>query len=134
LGRCSQHRCNGWHSSAQCLDDAHRRDVLGAIVDDVELLVMLIVTGLRVRVIVDDLDCPLAVLELHLLIVVLVGNMLLAFWLKGRHDVTVRLLLLLLTEMFHELLDLSTLHSAMAPRVVHQVQWPTLITIGGLVR
>jgi hypothetical protein len=53
----------------QRLDDAPRRDVPGAIVDDVELLAVLVVTGLRVRVVVDDLDRPLGILELHLFLV-----------------------------------------------------------------
>jgi hypothetical protein len=85
----------------------------------VELLAMLVVTGLRVRVVVDDLDCPLGVLELHLLLVVaLVGNMPLAFPLAERRAVMVGLLLILLVELFHKLLDLPALLSAVAPGVV----------------
>jgi hypothetical protein len=45
----------------------------------VELLAVLIVTGFRVGVAVDDLDRPLGALELLLLLVALTGNMLLAF-------------------------------------------------------
>jgi hypothetical protein len=46
----------------------------------VELLAALVVTGFGVVVPVDDLDHPLGVLELHLLLIVaLTGNVLLAF-------------------------------------------------------
>jgi hypothetical protein len=50
-----------------------------------QLLAALIVAGLGVRLAIDDLDCPLRALELHLLIVVLLGNLLLAFLLEGWH-------------------------------------------------
>jgi hypothetical protein len=89
----------------------------------VELLVMLVVIGLRVEVTIDNLDHPLGVLELHLLLVIaLKGNVLLAFPLAGRRSITVGVLLLLLVE----LLDV------VAPRVMHQASWPTLITAEGL--
>jgi hypothetical protein len=45
----------------QRLDDAPGRAVLGAAVDDMELLAALVVTGLRIGEAVDDLDCPLGV-------------------------------------------------------------------------
>jgi hypothetical protein len=116
---------------AQRLDDAPERDVPGAIIHDVEQLAMLIVTGFRVRVAVDDLDRPLGVLEVHLLLLVaLAGNLLLAFPLAGRHAVAVWLLL---TKLFHELLDLLAL-GAVAPGVVHQAPRPTLIAAKGLTR
>jgi hypothetical protein len=100
-----------------------------------ELLTMLVVTGFGVGVAVDDLDRPLGVLELHLLIAVVValmGNVLNAFPLAGRHAIVVRLLLLLLTELLCELLGLPTLLSAVAPGVVHRALWPTLVAAGGL--
>jgi hypothetical protein len=53
----------------------------------VELLVALVVTGFGggVRVVVDDVDHPLGILGLHLLLLVaLVGNLLLTFPLVGR--------------------------------------------------
>jgi hypothetical protein len=86
------------------------RDVPRAVVDDVELLAALIVTGLKVRVVIDDLDRPLGILELHLLLVIaLTGNVLLAFPLAGRCAITAGLLLLLLMELLCKLLDLTAL-------------------------
>jgi hypothetical protein len=73
--RRSRRGCNGCHRSTQRLDDESGRDVLGTTIDDVELLVLLIVVRLRVGVVIDDLDHPLGVLQLHLfLIVTLMGN------------------------------------------------------------
>jgi hypothetical protein len=69
----------------QCLDDSPGRDVPGAAIDDMELPAALFVIGLRVGVIIDDLDHSLGILELHLLhVVALVSNVLLAFLLVGR--------------------------------------------------
>jgi hypothetical protein len=116
----------------QCLDDAPRRGVLGAIIDDVELLVALVVIGLKVRVAIDDLHRPLGILELHLLAVELTKNVLLAFPLARRRVITVGLLLLLLAELLHNLFDLPALLGAMAPKVVHWAPWPTLLAIRGL--
>jgi hypothetical protein len=83
--------------------------------------------------IVDDLDNPLDILELHLLLIALVGNLLLAFPQVGRHAViALLLLLLLLTELLCELHDLSTLLSTMAPGVVHRALQTALITAGAL--
>jgi hypothetical protein len=48
-----------------CLDD-----VPGATIHDVELLAVLVVTGLKVGVAVYDLDHPLGILELHLLLLI----------------------------------------------------------------
>jgi hypothetical protein len=99
----------------------------------VELLAMLVVTGLGVRVVVDDLDCPLRVLELHLLLVVaLMGNMPLAFPLAERRAVMVGLLLILLVELFHKLLDLPALLSAVAPGVVDRAPRSALVAARGL--
>jgi hypothetical protein len=98
----------------------------------VELLVALIVTGVRVGVAVDGLECPLSVLELNLLLLVaLGGNLLLAFPLLGRCAVTPRLLLLLLVELLYELLDLPALLYVVVPRVVYQAPWTTLVIAGG---
>jgi hypothetical protein len=72
---------------------ANRHDVPRATVHDIQLLVVLLVAGLGVAV--DDLDRPLGILELHLLLLIyLVGNLLLAFPLTGRHATMVRLLLI----------------------------------------
>jgi hypothetical protein len=72
---------------------ANRHDVPRATVHDMQLLVVLLVAGLGVAV--DDLDRPLGILELHLLLLIyLVGNLLLAFPLAGRHATMVRLLLI----------------------------------------
>jgi hypothetical protein len=97
-----------------------------------ELLAALVVARFRVRVAVDDLDRPLGILELHLLLITLVGHLLIAFSLAGRHAVVAQLLLLLLAELLHELLDLSALLGTVAPGVVHQTSQMTLVTIGGL--
>jgi hypothetical protein len=133
VGHHSQHGCSDYHRSVQRLDDALGRDVPGAIIDDVELLAPLLVAGLRVRVVVDDLDHPLGILELHLLLVIaLTGNVLLAFPLVGRHAIMTGLLLLLLAELLCKLPDLLALLSVVGPRVVHRAQWPTLIAAGGL--
>jgi hypothetical protein len=69
---------------------------------------------------VDDLDHPLGILELHvLLLVTLTGNLLLAFPLARRCAAAAWLLLLLLMELLHELLDLLTLLGVVAHGVVH---------------
>jgi hypothetical protein len=63
----------------------------------VQLLVVLIITGFEVgvRAAIDDLDHPLGVLELHLLLIVaLMDNLLLACPLVRRHAVAARLLLM----------------------------------------
>jgi hypothetical protein len=60
----------------------------GTIVHDVELLVALVVTGVKVGVAIDSLERPLGILELHLLfLVALRGNLLLAFPLTGKRAV-----------------------------------------------
>jgi hypothetical protein len=119
------------HHSTQHLDDAPGRDAPGAAVDALELLAALIVIGLRVEVAVDDLDRPLGVLKLHLLLVVaLTGKMMLAFPLAWRRAVMVGLLLLLLCK----LLDLLALLDVVTPVVVHRVSCPTLIAARELAR
>jgi hypothetical protein len=101
----------------------------------VELLAALIVVELGVRVVVDDFDCPLGILELHLLLAVaLTDNMLLTSPLVGRCAVVTGLLLLLLVKLLCNLLDLSSLLRAMAHGVVHWAPRPALVTAGGLVR
>jgi hypothetical protein len=99
-----------------------------------EVLAVLVVTGFKVGVgvVIDDLDRPLGILELHLLLLVPGGNLLLAFPLMGRHAITAWLLLLLLVELLCELLDLPSLLGAMAPRVVHRTPRITLVSAGGL--
>jgi hypothetical protein len=101
----------------------------------VELLTVLIVTGFEVEVAIGDLDCPLGILEHHLLLVVPhMGNVLLAFSLAGRQVAAARLLLLLLMELLHELIDLLALLRDVAPGIVHRAPQPTLVVTGGLVR
>jgi hypothetical protein len=58
--------------------------------------------------------------------------MLLAFPLVGRRAIVTGLLLLLLTELQCELLDLLVLLDAVAPGVVHWAPRTLLITVGGL--
>jgi hypothetical protein len=63
------------------------RDAPGAPIHDVERLVMLIGAGVRVRVrvVVDGIQCPLGILELHLLVLVLLQiHLLFALPLVGR--------------------------------------------------
>jgi hypothetical protein len=102
----------------------------------VVLLAALVVAGFRVRVgvAVDNLDRPLGILEHHhlLIIITLTGNLLLVFPLVGRHAIIVQLLLLLLTELLRELLDLPALLGTVAPRVMHRAPWPALVSAGGL--
>jgi hypothetical protein len=85
----------------QRLDDAPGRDVLGAIVHDVELLVVLVSAGVGVRVgvAVDGLEHPFGILEQHLFILLLIAlldNLQLALPLPRGHAIMTRLLLLLL--------------------------------------
>jgi hypothetical protein len=76
VGRHSRRGCICYHRLVQRLDDALGRNVLGAIVHDVELLAMLVVARARVRVGVniDSLERPLRVQELHLLLLVALGG------------------------------------------------------------
>jgi hypothetical protein len=97
----------------------------------VELLAALVDAGVGVRVVVDSLERPLAVLELHLL-VALGGNLLLAFPLLGRRAIAARLLLMPLMKLLRELLDLPALLHAVAPGVVYQSSWTALVAVGGL--
>jgi hypothetical protein len=95
-----------------------------------EHLVVLIVTGLRVEVAIDGLQCPPGILELHLYFFLLLWvHFLFALSLAGRH-VVLALLLHLFMELFCELLKLSALRRAMALRVMHQALHAAVITIG----
>jgi hypothetical protein len=133
VGCRPQCRYNSCHRLAQRLGDTPGRDVLGATVDDVELLEVLSITGLRVEVAVDDLDLPLGALELDLLLVIaLTGNVLLAILLAWRHTNAARLLVLLLVDLLPKLLDLPALLGVGTPQVVHQAPRPALVAAGGL--
>jgi hypothetical protein len=93
---------------------------------------MLVVTGLRVGVAIDGLQCPLGFLTLHLCIFLLLGvHLLLALPLVGRRT-TLVLLLHLFVELFHELLDLKALRRSMACGVVHRAQRAAVVAIGWL--
>jgi hypothetical protein len=75
----------------------------------VEHLAALVVTGLRVGVAIDGLQCPLGILKLHLCVFLLLGvHLLLALPLAGRCTI-LALLLHLFAELFSELLDLPAL-------------------------
>jgi hypothetical protein len=94
---------SGW------IDDAPRCNVPGALKHDVERLAVLIVARLKDGMTVDDLHLPLGVPKCHVLILVSFGvHLLFALPLTGRHAFLARLLLLL-TKLFHELLDLPAL-------------------------
>jgi hypothetical protein len=93
---------------------------------------VLVVTGLRVGVAIDGLQCPLGILKLHFCIFLLLGeHLLLALPLSGRRAILV-LLLHLFTELFRELLDLSALHRGMARGVVHRALCAAVVAIGQL--
>jgi hypothetical protein len=90
----------------------------------VELLATLVGAGVGVGVAVDGLEHPFGVLD----------DLLYALPLPRGCAVAARLLLLLLMELLCKLLDfLAPLH-VVAPRVVYQAPWTTLITTGGLPR
>jgi hypothetical protein len=98
----------------------------------VERLAALVVAGLRVRVAIDGLQCPLGILKLHLYVFLLLGvYLLLALPLTERRAILV-LLLHLFTELFHELLDLPALRRGMARGVVHRALRAAVVTIGWL--
>jgi hypothetical protein len=95
-----------------------------------EHLAALVVTGLRVGVAIDELQCPPGILELHLYVFLLLWvHFLFAFPLAGRHTI-LALVLHLFTELFHELLDLSALRRAMVHGVVHRALHAAVIVIG----
>jgi hypothetical protein len=93
---------------------------------------VLVVTGLRVGVAIDGLQCPLGILKLHLCVFLLLGvHLLLALPLAGRRAI-LALLLYLFTELFCELLDLPALRRGMARGVVHRALCAAIIAIGRL--
>jgi hypothetical protein len=93
---------------------------------------VLVVTGLRVGVTVDGLHLPLGILECHLLILVLLGvHLLFALPLAGR-CAFLAWLLLLLTELIRELLDLPALTHTMARGVMYQASCATIIAAARL--
>jgi hypothetical protein len=86
-----------------------------------ERLVTLVGAGVGVGVAVDSPQCPHGILELYLFLLVLLRiHLLFALLLVGRRAVLVRLLLLLLTELFRKLLDLPALLAAVVPGVMHR--------------
>jgi hypothetical protein len=86
----------------------------------VECLAMLFGVRVRVRVVLYSLQCPLGVLELHLLILVLLRiDLLFALPLAGRRDILAQLSMLLM-ELFHELLDFPALSDDVVRGVMHR--------------
>jgi hypothetical protein len=105
---------------AQGLDDALGCDVPGATIHDVEHLARLVDARVGVGVAVDGLQCPLGILELHLLILALLWiHLLFALILVGMCAILMRLLLLL-TELFRELLNFPALSGVVAHGVMHR--------------
>jgi hypothetical protein len=99
----------------------------------VECLATLVGARVRLGVAVDGFQCPLGVLELHLLLLFgLRVDLLFALLLMGRRAFLARLLLHLLTELLYELLDFPTLLDAVAPRVVHRASCTAIIAAGRL--
>jgi hypothetical protein len=116
--------------SARSLDDTPEHVGPRTSKHDVERLAVLVVTGLRVGVAMDGLQCSLGILRLHLYIFLLLGvHLLLALPLAGRHAI-LALLLHLFTELFRELLDLLALRRGMAHGVVHRALRAAVIAIG----
>jgi hypothetical protein len=113
----------------QGFDDAPGCDVPGTSEHDMERIALLVVAGLKVEVAIDGLQCPSGILELHLYVFLLLRvHFLFALPLAGRGAVLV-LLLHLVTELFHELLDLSVFRRGVACGVVHRALHATVITI-----
>jgi hypothetical protein len=103
----------------------------------VELLAVLVGTGVRVGVAVDSLKRPLGILEGYLLILLLVtllDDLLLALPLPRGCAVAAWMLILLLTELLCKLLDFPALLHIVAPGVVYRAPQTALITTGGLLR
>jgi hypothetical protein len=93
----------------------------------------LIVAGLRVGLVIDDLQCPPSILELHLYVLLLQWvDFLCALPLMGRCAILSRLLLHLLTQLFCELLDLPALRHAMVRGVVHRSLHAAVVAVGRL--
>jgi hypothetical protein len=129
---CSRRQSHRRNLPAQGLDDTPGRDGPGASEHDVERFATLIVTGLRVGVAIDGLQCPLCILKLHLYVFLLLGvHLLLALPLMGRRAI-LALLLHLFTELFCDLLDLSALRHGMTRRVVHRALRAAVVAIGRL--
>jgi hypothetical protein len=108
--------CDRRHLSTQILGDAMGGDVPRTSEHDVERRVVLVVAGLRVRMVVYGLEVPFGLLE-HQYVLLRVF-LLFALPLAGRHTI-VALLLQLLAVLFHEFLDFPALLSVVASRVVH---------------
>jgi hypothetical protein len=79
---------------------------------------MLIGAGVGVRVAEDGLQHPLGILELHLLILLRI-HLLFVIPLAGRCALLAQLLLLL-AELFHELLDFPSLFDTVTRGVMHR--------------
>jgi hypothetical protein len=95
-----------------------------------ERLAALVVTGLRVRVAIHGLQCPLGILKLHLCVLLLFGvHLSFALPLAGRRTI-LALLLHLFMELFCELLDLPTLRRGMSCGVMHRTLRTAVVTIG----
>jgi hypothetical protein len=91
---------------------------------------MLIV--IRLEVAIDGIRVPLGLLELHLLILLLLGvHLLFALSLAGRCALLAQLLLLLV-ELLHELPDFPALSHAVVCGVMHRAMRATVIAAGCL--
>jgi hypothetical protein len=64
----------------QDLDNSPGCNVPVAPVHEMERLAMLVGAGVRVGVVVDGLQCPLGILELHLFILVLLFEVFFCLW------------------------------------------------------
>jgi hypothetical protein len=84
----------------------------------------------RVGVAVDVLQCPLGILELHLLLLLSLGaDLLFALLLTGRHAFMAQLLFHLFTVFLCELLDFPALLDVVVPRVVHRALCATVVVV-----
>jgi hypothetical protein len=127
--RCRRRRHN---LSAQSLDDTPRHDGPATSKHDMERLVALVVVGLKVRVAIDGLQCPLRILKLHLCIFLLLGVQLLLALPLARRRAIMALLLHLFAELFCELLYLPALRRGVAHGVVHRTLRVAVVAIGWL--
>jgi hypothetical protein len=93
---------------------------------------VLVVTGIRVGVAIDGLQCPPDILELHLYVFLFLWvRFLFALPLAGRRTV-LALLLHIVVKLFCKLLDFPAFRCGMARGVVHRALRDAVVTIGQL--
>jgi hypothetical protein len=105
-------------------------DVPGAHIHDVEYLATLVRARVAIGVAIDGLQCPLGVLELHLLVLILLRiHLLFSLPLMGRRAFLALLLLHLHMELLRELLYLKALLSTVVPGIAIRASHDTVIIV-----